>query len=186
MVVIITGASHTGKTNLAQELLISCGYNYLSIDLLKMGLIRSGNTSLTPYDDAKLESYLWPIVQEIIKTVIENHQNLVIEGAYVPINAWRNGFTSDELKKIRFICLVMTESYIEGHMREITGFENVVEYRKVSGISKDELILDNNYYRFGAYSNLDFDNELYIVISDNYDFDSMLGTVCQFIENVGS
>ena len=70
MIILITGASHTGKTLLAQKLLEKYRYPYLSIDLLKMGLIRSKNTTLTPYDDKELEDYLWPIVREIIKTAI--------------------------------------------------------------------------------------------------------------------
>ena len=45
-----------------------------------MGLIRSGNTVLTPEDDDALTDYLWPIVREIIKTAIENKQNLIVEG----------------------------------------------------------------------------------------------------------
>ena len=63
MVILITGASHTGKTLLAHRMLESFKYPYLSIDHLKMGLIRSGNTSLTPLDDDALTEYLWPIVR---------------------------------------------------------------------------------------------------------------------------
>ena len=48
MIVLITGASHIGKTVLAQKLLEKHKYPYLSIDHLKMGLIRSGHTELTP------------------------------------------------------------------------------------------------------------------------------------------
>ena len=40
MIVIITGASHTGKTKAAQALLERYHFPYLSIDHLKMG--RSG------------------------------------------------------------------------------------------------------------------------------------------------
>ena len=77
MVILITGASHTGKTVLAQKLLEKYKYPYLSIDHLKMGLIRSGNTSLTPMsDDEALTTYLWPVVREMIKTAIENEQVL--------------------------------------------------------------------------------------------------------------
>ena len=76
MIILITGASHTGKTLLAQRLLEEYKYPYLSIDHLKMGLIRSGQTSLTPEDDDALTEYLWPIVREMIKTAIENQQNL--------------------------------------------------------------------------------------------------------------
>ena len=68
MVVLIAGSSHTGKTLLAQKLLEKYKYPYLSIDHLKMGLIRSKNTNLTVEDDDKLTDYLWEIVREIIKT----------------------------------------------------------------------------------------------------------------------
>lgn len=53
MIILITGASHTGKTVFAQKLLEKYKYPYLSIDHLKMGLIRSGNTDLTPLSDDK-------------------------------------------------------------------------------------------------------------------------------------
>ena len=103
MVILIAGASHTGKTALAQKLLEKYQYPYLSMDHLKMGLIRSGNTDLTPMDDAKLTEYLWPIVREMVKTAIENRQNLVVEG-------WRNayGFYDCENKfREKGICCVL-------------------------------------------------------------------------------
>ena len=58
MIILIAGASHTGKTAYAQKLLEKYRYPYLSIDHLKMGLIRSGQTQLTPMDDEKLTEYL--------------------------------------------------------------------------------------------------------------------------------
>ena len=77
MVILIAGASHTGKTLLAQKLLEKYKYPYLSIDHLKMGLIRSKNTTLTVEDDEALTEYLWKIVKEIVKTNIENKQNII-------------------------------------------------------------------------------------------------------------
>ena len=97
MVIIITGASHVGKTILAQRMLEKYKYPYFSIDHLKMGLIRSGITDLTPEDDDELTDYLWPIVREIIKTAIENEQNLIVEGCYIPFD-WRNSFESYRVK----------------------------------------------------------------------------------------
>ena len=91
MIVLITGPSHTGKTVLAQKLLEKYNYPYLSIDHLKMGLIRSGYTELTPEDDDELVDYLWPIIREMIKTAIENKQNLIIEGCYIPFD-WEKDF----------------------------------------------------------------------------------------------
>ena len=98
MIIIVTGASHTGKTVLAQRMLEKYKYPYLSIDHLKMGLIRSGNTDLTPEDDDELEGYLWPIVREMIKTAIENKQNLIVEGCYIPYD-WRRDFADEYLSE---------------------------------------------------------------------------------------
>lgn len=77
MVVLITGASHTGKTLLAQKLLEKYKYSVLSIDLLKMGLIRSKNTDLTPEDDEKLEFYLWKIVKEVLRNMEQYKQEFI-------------------------------------------------------------------------------------------------------------
>ena len=107
MIVIITGASHTGKTLLAQRLLEKCGIPYISADHLKMGLIRSGMTRLTPEDDGLLTGYLWPLLREMIKTAIENSQSLILEGCYIPFD-WRQSFDERYLPSIRFICLAMT------------------------------------------------------------------------------
>ena len=85
MVILLAGATHTGKTRMAQKLLERYGYPYLSLDHLKMGLIRSGYTRLTPEDDRELTDYLWPVVREMVKTVLENRQNLVVEGVIFPL-----------------------------------------------------------------------------------------------------
>lgn len=110
MIVLITGASHAGKTVLAQKLLEEYKYPYLSIDHLKMGLIRSGNTRLTAESSTEeLTEYLWPIVREIVKTAIENKQNLIVEGCYIPFD-WQKDFPREYLEDIRFYCLIMHES----------------------------------------------------------------------------
>ena len=128
MVIIITGASHTGKTVLAQKMLEAYHFPYLSIDHLKMGLIRSGNTTLTPMDDDKLTDYLWPIVREMIKTAIENDQNLIVEGCYVPFD-WRKDFDDEYLSEIRYICLAMTDEYIDAYFDAIKAHGSDVENR---------------------------------------------------------
>ncbi|MBO5608587.1 MAG: adenylate kinase [Treponema sp.] len=128
MVIIITGASHTGKTLLAQRMLEKYKFPYLSIDHLKMGLIRSGRTNLTPEDDDQLTAYLWPIVREMIKTAIENKQNLIVEGCYIPFE-WRKDFGKEYLRDINFICLAMTEKYIDAHFDEIRKHASDIESR---------------------------------------------------------
>ncbi len=143
MVIFIGGASHTGKTLLAQKLLERFGYPYLSADHLKMGLIRSGQTALTPMDDDKLTDYLWPILREMAKTAIEICQNLVVEGCYIPQD-WYRDFDADYLKEIRCRFLVMTEDYIRTHFADIRSYACAVEQRlDDSGLSMEELIRDN-------------------------------------------
>ena len=149
MVILITGASHTGKTLLAQRMLEKFKYPSFSIDHLKMGLIRSGNTCLTPVDDDKLTEYLWPIVREMIKTVIENKQNLIVEGCYIPFD-WRKDFTGEYLLDIRFVCLAMTGSFIERHFGDITRNSTAIENRQDdSDCTIDGLKEDNRQYYEG-------------------------------------
>lgn len=144
MIVLITGASHTGKTLLAQKLLEKYKYPYFSIDHLKMGLIRSGNTELTPMSDtAELTEYLWPIVREMIKTVIENKQNLIVEGCYIPLD-WEKDFSTEYLEEIKFFCLVMSENYIRTHFDDIKRYANVVEERLNDDDCTLESVLEDN------------------------------------------
>ena len=143
MILLIAGASHTGKTAYAQALLEKYQYPYLSIDHLKMGLIRSGQTELTPMDDEKLTDYLWPIVREMIKTAIENKQNLIVEGCYIPFD-WQKDFDKAYLQNIQYVCLVMSRAYIENHFDDIKAYANVIESRvDDSDLSMEELIADN-------------------------------------------
>lgn len=144
MIFLIAGASHTGKTMLAQRLLEKYGYPYLSIDHLKMGLIRSGNTSLTPEsDDAALTEYLWPIVREIVKTAIENHQDLIVEGCYIPFD-WSESFGEDYLPHLRYRCLVMSEAYIRSHYHKIKEFASIIENRGDDADCTIESLLRDN------------------------------------------
>ena len=143
MIFLITGASHTGKTALAQKLLERYKFPYLSIDHLKMGLIRSGNTELTPLsDDGDLTEYLWEIVREIIKTAVENKQNLIVEGCYIPFD-WQKDFTREYLENIRYFCLVMSESYIRNHFADIKKYANVIENRLDDDCTLQSVLEDN-------------------------------------------
>ena len=145
MIILIGGATHTGKTAYAQKLLEKYRYPYLSIDHLKMGLIRSGQTALTPMDDEKLTAYLWPIVREWVKTAIENGQNLIVEGCYIPFD-WRKDFDGRYLEQIRYVCLVMSRQYIESRFQDILENACIIERRlDDSGLSREALIAENEY-----------------------------------------
>lgn len=167
MIILIGGASHTGKTLLAQKLLKKYGYPYLSIDHLKMGLIRSGNTTLTPMDDDKLTDYLWPIVREMVKTAVENKQNLIVEGCYIPFD-WQKDFDDTYRKEIRYVCLIMTPSYITHHFDAIMCNADVIEERRdAAWLIPEALVRENerNLEQCMAY------NCQYILIDQAYEVD---------------
>ena len=167
MILLITGASHVGKTALAQRLLEKYQYPYLSIDHLKMGLIRSGNTDLTPMsDDKELTEYLWPIVREMIKTAIENKQNLIVEGCYIPFD-WQKDFDAEYLEYIRYYCLVMSEEYIKNHFADIKAYANVIESRIDDDCTIESVLADNAQILTLAQKH----NVNYILIEDKYEID---------------
>lgn len=167
MIILIGGSSHTGKTRLAQKLLEKYKYPYLSIDHLKMGLIRSGNTKLTPEDDKELVDYLWPIVREIIKTAVENHQNLIIEGVYIPFD-WEKDFSYEYLKHIQYYCLVMTKEYIESYFSDIKKYANVIEKRLDDSFYTVEMMIKENTINLQMCQN---HKCKYILIDKDYEVD---------------
>ena len=170
MIILIAGASHTGKTRLAQALLERYHYPYLSIDHLKMGLIRSHQTDLTVNDDEKLTEYLWPIVREIIKTAVENGQNLIVEGGYIPAD-WKASFHVDYLEQIKAFWLIMTERYIENHFDEILSHACDIEQRADDSCCTKAWLIEENRYqyeqclRFGCR---------YILIDKKYEIGELL------------
>lgn len=170
MIILITGASHSGKTNLSQKLLEKYNMPYLSIDHLKMGLIRSGQTPLTPEDDNKLTHFLWPIVREIIKTAIENKQNLIIEGCYIPFD-WQKDFTKEYLSKIKYICLVLSQNYIKTNFNKIKDYASIIENRLDDNYCTIENLLKENQYYLHNCQKFKLN---YLLINDKYDLNDIL------------
>ena len=170
MIVLIAGASHTGKTVLAQRLLERYGYPYLSLDHLKMGLIRSGYTDLTPMDDGKLTEYLWPVTKEIIKTAIENGQNLTVEGCYIPVD-WEKDFDGPYRWSIRYFCLVMSERYIREHFDSIRAYAHAIEDRGDDSDCTMEAVLRDNRRTLEDCQRAGVE---YILIDGKYDVDVRL------------
>ena len=159
MIRLLTGSTHTGKTLLAQRLLERHGAPYLSIDHLKMGLIRSGMCPLTPEStDEALTAVLWPVVREIVKTAVENGQSLTVEGCYIPFN-WREDFDASCLPHIRFLCLVFSEAYIRTRFDTIQTHANAIERRKDDSFCTMELLLAENRRNLEACLKIDMDAE---------------------------
>lgn len=168
MIILITGSSHTGKTLLAQRLLEKYGLPYLSVDHLKMGLIRCGYCPLTPEsDDASLTQYLWPITREIIKTAIENGQNLIVEGCYIPFD-YRNDFETGYLHQIQSVCLIFSKAYIQQHYDDIARYSCQIERRMENACPSKNTLIKENSANPQACTEHGLD---YILIRDKYQVD---------------
>lgn len=168
MILLIDGATHTGKTNLSQYLLENTKVPYLSIDHLKMGLLRSGKANYTVEDDNLIMEETWPIIVEMMKTMIENGQNYIIEGCYIPKN-WKDSFSEEYSDQIRYVCLVFSDSYINNHYDAIISNENVIEKRVYSENIKDLLLSENKL-------NLELckvHNLFYIMIDEDYNIEKI-------------
>ena len=177
MIILITGASHTGKTLLAQRMLERYGFPYYSIDHLKMGLIRSGNTGLTPEDDGALTDYLWPIVRETVKTAVENGQDLIVEGCYIPAD-WKRDLDSRYLPSVKLICLAMTDGYIDRCFEDIMRHSRDIEDRlDDSRCTPDALKADNRAYIDGFGRN----GDTLVLIDSDYE-----KTVESIIDDIGA
>lgn len=168
MIILITEDTHTGKTLLAQKLLEKYKYPYLSIDHLKMGLIRSGQCNLSPEsDDNELTDCLWPIVREIIKTCIENSQNIIIEGCYIPFG-WEEDFNEEYARQIRYVCLIFSNEYIRSNLCDILEFENVMERRQTALLTAETLSKANEHNLKQCMPR----GYRYILINGKYDLNS--------------
>ncbi len=176
MIILITGASLTGKTLLAQRMLEEYRIPYVSIDHFKMGLIRSGKTDLTPEDDEALTDYLWPIVREMIKTAIENRQNLIVEGCYIPFD-WRKDFEEQYLKSIRFVCLAMTDSFINANIDDIKNHASDIENRLYDVDFTSESLKEENHYYINGFAQY---GEQVMLIDTNYE--DTIKTIIDYID----
>ncbi len=132
MIVFLQGATHVGKSSLARMLAKATGAGVLSMDLLKMGLIRSkaaGFAGLTPEDDAEIELRLWPIVRELALTADENGQHLVIEGVYLPFDETAALARQLGLSRAALFAIVHADAYLQKHYELICRHADNVEAR---------------------------------------------------------
>ena len=94
-------------------------------------------------NDADLTVLLWPSVREMIKTAIENKQNLIVEGCYIPFD-WAKDFNKKYLDSIRYYCLVISKNYIRNHFDDIKKYANIIENRLDDGWCTLENVLTDN------------------------------------------
>jgi len=128
MVILISGASCTGKTNLAKKVMEHHNVNYYSIDHLKMGLYRGNpNCGFTPTDSNEhVGRILWPVLRGIIMTAVENKQDLIVEGAYI-FPEYLIDMDSLYLDEIHPVFICFSKEYVEHNYES-----GIIKYRHVA------------------------------------------------------
>ena len=130
MIILITGASCTGKTKLANDLMTKYNIPYFSVDILMMGLYRSNNTcNFTPNDNSeKISLHVWPILKEMIFTNIENSTNYIYEGFQIKI---KDIIEIKEKYKNQIFTyyLSFSREYIENNYSVIKSKRSIIENR---------------------------------------------------------
>ena len=135
-----------------------------------MGIVRAGLVPNYVEQDDKMQEVLWPVIREMIKTAVENEQNMIVEGCYLPYN-WKEEFEANYLEDIRAIYLVMSQEYIEKHFEDIKKFACVIEDRGEDEDCTKEWILEINKECFERC--LMYNCE-YKLLTDAYDGDETI------------
>lgn len=166
MITIITGATHTGKTALADRLMNLHKIPYISLDIIKRGLTEGKLLVDDLDDDDAITKAMWPVVREMIKASLAKNMDLIVEGRYIPSN-WIFDFNDTELSNIKFVCLVMSEDYINNNYETILEHAEVIEEREEE-VLKETLIEKNQKFRDMCdeyiYPYVEIDVEYYIDI----------------------
>ena len=177
MILLIGGSSHTGKTLLAQRLLEKYSYPYLSLDHLKMGLIRTGLTPLQVGEDAKLREFVWPVAAEMIREAIANRQNLIVEGCYIP-GHWADSFSTEELAGIRCLFVTMGEEYLRKNIAAVAAYANTIEQRQKDCVDEERLIGCSRMFREEAKAH----NTANLDITEGFDIEEITARACRLLQ----
>ena len=177
MILLIGGSSHVGKTLIAPKILERTHFPYTSLDHLKMAFIRTKKTELTTEDDYEMRYFLWPFAAEMIKTAIENDQNMIVEGCYIP-REWKQSFTAEYLSHIYCTFITMSEDYIRRNFDTIKNTENAIEHRMPDELDMERLIMCSKHFREDCAAS----QTPNIDITDKFDADALTE---QIIKNAG-
>ncbi|MBP5159304.1 MAG: adenylate kinase [Lachnospiraceae bacterium] len=171
-VYLIGGSSHVGKTLVAQKIMEDTMIPYVSIDHIKMGLIRAGITDITAEEDDAMREYIWPMLAEMAKTVIENDQSLIMEGCYIPPD-WRKCLDETYLEHIREVFIVMSEDYVRTHIDDIKSYGSVIEHRLYDEVDCERLVRCSAWFKSDAQK---FGNS-YVEIDKEYNTEKLVREV---------
>ena len=178
MVILLGGSSHVGKTMVAKYLVGRHGWECISLDFLKNAFQKARIDGCENMDDVQMRHRMWPFVAEIIKQAVASGRKLIMEGCYIPVE-WKESFSSEHLKDIRAVFIVMSESYIRSHMDEIDKYSRAVEKRENDVLDVERLVRCSADFKEDCLENGTF----YIEIDWEYDKESLFDAVESVIQD---
>ena len=163
MIILIGGASCTGKTRIAFDLMKKYKIPYFSLDVLMMGIFRSNNKcGYTPMsDEESINKVLWPVIYQMIKTNIENETDYIYEGIQIlPGNICE--IENDYRHHVKAYFLNFTTNYLINRYNSISEYRNVIESRTdidtiETSINKNSLVSEKCMQSNQAIFSIDCD-----------------------------
>ena len=156
--IILGGASRTGKGIISQKLMMTYEMPFLSIDPIKMALHRSipSYELNTNGSSIQVSEELWPFVSTIIKNMVETGVNYIIEGEILP-----------------------------KHVRELSDYLGIeiaacfIGYSELQPEEKVRQIKTHSGYPNDWTSELT-DDELYTLVKDSIEYSKYLKKECLY------
>lgn len=141
MLYIISGIAKAGKSYLAKQIVAKYHLGYFSTDYLMMSLVR-GNKSLnidSNASDITVSNQLKPYLESMIKTMIENQLDYVIEGVHVQPDL-ADSLIKQYPGKVKIIYLGYRLAEASNKAAELKKFGPETENHWFSAMNDDELL----------------------------------------------
>lgn len=143
MIILIGGTGCTGKTLLASWLMKKTKIPYFPLDHLMMAIYRGmPNCGFTPMDGQfVLGEKMWPIIQGLIMTNIENEHSVILEGFQLLPHLLKD-FPSGYHENILPVFLLFSEQYVKDNLAaKIIRYRSAIESRSdIDDLSVESLL----------------------------------------------
>jgi len=197
MIILISGASHTGKTMLAKRLCERYQIPYKNIEYIKQHMLLSADSDGINVGNALesnkyvLSENVWFIVENIVRDGLEKGEGMVLDGNFLPPHRVR---ALDDVGVIS-MHLIFTPEYIEknydvilkhrkeessihddGDILQIMSNEGILKESISKNISKEAMLAENNTLKNSCADEV----VSYFMFQENHE--SEMDLVCELID----
>ncbi|MGO0713955.1 adenylate kinase [Bacillus subtilis] len=141
MLYIIGGASRSGKTTVAKRILEETKISYFSLDYLMMGIAEGApELAVNPTEeDIKTAKRMWKIIDPLMRAMIENKIDYVIEGVQL-VPSYLSKFEQDYLGKVKLCFIGKAEIDVQNSIDEIKFYSSKTENDRFEDFNHRETV----------------------------------------------